>query len=369
MKENTYLSKNPTHPGLTLDEELEYIGISQSELSVRTGLTEKHISNIIRAKASISPDTALKLEKVLNLKASFWLTYQRNYDESIARIKAEEELDKEIILLSKFKDTYNELKKIAILPKLRWNKKNFLGIIKNLHNFFGIDSLAYIEESNISAAFRKYKRAKQNNYTIAAWLRLGQIKAQTVETNAFDEKKLKDSLSEIKKLSLLDCELQIFKKLEKLLKELGIVLVCLPNLKNTHSQGACMWLRKDKAVIILKTRKQSFDKFWFNLFHEIAHLLKHSSKKTFLDLEDDHDSPEEKEADDFAQKLLLPNFSYSSPKKLNEDDLSLIAKENNVTIDIVAGRLAHLTGAYSYYRKFIKTIDYQNIDTISVNRE
>jgi plasmid maintenance system antidote protein VapI len=49
---------------MSLKDILESEYMTQKELSLRTEISEKHLSNIIKAKASITPDTALKLEKV-----------------------------------------------------------------------------------------------------------------------------------------------------------------------------------------------------------------------------------------------------------------------------------------------------------------
>ena len=103
------------HPGLSLEDELNYLGISQAELAIRGGLSEKHISNIINGKASITVETALKLEKVLGLKASFWTAYQSNYDESLARIEARNKLKEDLDLLPEFQETFKELVKVALL--------------------------------------------------------------------------------------------------------------------------------------------------------------------------------------------------------------------------------------------------------------
>ena len=57
-------------PGVTLAETLSAKGMPQSELSIRTGLAEKTISQIMNGVAPISFDTALKLEAALGVPAS-----------------------------------------------------------------------------------------------------------------------------------------------------------------------------------------------------------------------------------------------------------------------------------------------------------
>lgn len=52
-------------PGATIEEQLEYFGMSQKEFAVRMGMSEKDISNLINGDVDLSPGTAMKLETVL----------------------------------------------------------------------------------------------------------------------------------------------------------------------------------------------------------------------------------------------------------------------------------------------------------------
>lgn len=72
------------HPGETLLENLDAMGMTQIELSIRTGLTPKTISEIVKGKNPITPSTALKLERTLGISAQFWNNLQVNFDETKA---------------------------------------------------------------------------------------------------------------------------------------------------------------------------------------------------------------------------------------------------------------------------------------------
>ena len=75
-----------TEPGDVLLETTEGLGITQKELAARTGFTAKHINQLIRGVARISPETALRLEKVTGVPASFWNHLETKYQERKARI-------------------------------------------------------------------------------------------------------------------------------------------------------------------------------------------------------------------------------------------------------------------------------------------
>ena len=82
---------------------------------------------------------------------------------------------------------------------------------------------------------------------------------------------------------------------------------------------------------------------WFTLFHEIAHLIKHSRKEVFIDLENDEKNDIENEADEFAKNILIPNDIYdnfiSSNYVFNENTIKEFSKNNNISTGIIVGRL------------------------------
>ncbi|MGH2372000.1 MAG: HigA family addiction module antitoxin [bacterium] len=71
----------PTHPGEMLREEfVKPLGITQSELAVRLGISFPRLNEIIRGKRAVTPDTALRLARVLGMSADFWLGLQLDWD-------------------------------------------------------------------------------------------------------------------------------------------------------------------------------------------------------------------------------------------------------------------------------------------------
>jgi antitoxin HigA-1 len=71
----------PTHPGeMLLEEFLKPLGISQSALALRLGISFPRLNEIIRGKRSVTSDTALRLAHVLGISADFWLGLQQDWD-------------------------------------------------------------------------------------------------------------------------------------------------------------------------------------------------------------------------------------------------------------------------------------------------
>ena len=71
----------PTHPGeMLLEEFLKPLGMSQSEFAAHLGVSFPRLNEIIRGKRGITPDTALRLARVLGMSAEFWLGLQLDWD-------------------------------------------------------------------------------------------------------------------------------------------------------------------------------------------------------------------------------------------------------------------------------------------------
>ena len=71
----------PTHPGEMLFEEfVKPLEITQTELARRLGVSYPRLNEIIKGRRSVTPDTALRLSRVLGMSADFWLGLQQDWD-------------------------------------------------------------------------------------------------------------------------------------------------------------------------------------------------------------------------------------------------------------------------------------------------
>jgi HTH-type transcriptional regulator/antitoxin HigA len=336
------------HPGETLKDILEETGLSQAQLSGRTGLHVKTINEIIKGKNPITSETALKLSIVFGMSEGFWNNLQRNYEETIARIALEKEIEKELKIAEKF-SCYNELVKYKYIEKTTELKER----ARSLLNFLGLTSFKYLEK-NYTVAFRKSSVGKVLKENLIAWLRCGELAASNTETKAFNKDRLKKMLPEIRKLNLLKPD-EYSLELKSLLAECGVAIAYVPYLKNTYVNGATRWLNPSKVIIQLTPRNKSEDILWFTLFHELCHVLKHGRKegyisfwednylnKNFMELED--------EADLFASEILIPPKEWKKfyeNSSLKHAEIINFAKKIGVKPGIVAGRLARETGKWA----------------------
>lgn len=86
--------KNPPHPGGSVKEELDYLGLSIAEGARALGVTPKKLQKVATKQSSISPEMALRLEVVIGSTADTWLHMQTAHDLAAARQKSGKAISK-----------------------------------------------------------------------------------------------------------------------------------------------------------------------------------------------------------------------------------------------------------------------------------
>ncbi|MFA5118777.1 MAG: HigA family addiction module antitoxin [Candidatus Omnitrophota bacterium] len=325
-------------PGVTISELLNHLGMTQVELADRTGRPEKTISDIVNGKQGVTPETALQFERVLGMSASFWNNLEKNYRESLVRIEEVKALEKQINWLENFP--------IESIIKNGWMQKhdNAVAQLQELLSFMGVASPKELSVSCSSAIFRKSKKIQTDPWTLCAWLRKGELEAQSVECKPYDKNKFKESLYKIREMTITPDTPSILPHWGKLCAESGVALVIIQELPKLKVNGATRWL-KDKAVIQLSLLNKYEDILWFSFFHEAAHILLHGRKDVFIEDRNKFDQNDmEKEADQFAEDFLVPRNEYNEfilKDDFNHSTVNNFAKKIGVGPGIVVGRLQH----------------------------
>ena len=78
--------KNPPHPGgVVLRQCIEPLGVSITDAAAALGVTRTTLSELVNGKRGISPEMAVRLEKVFGGSAESWLVQQAQYDLALVR--------------------------------------------------------------------------------------------------------------------------------------------------------------------------------------------------------------------------------------------------------------------------------------------
>lgn len=331
-------------PGETLLETIQHLGIDQRELSERTRISTKHISEIINGKAPISCETAILLEMVTGVPARFWNNLESNYREKIARIAQRDRLREDLIWLSTI--PHQELMRRGAIRQT----SDKLELLEQVLSFFGVVSVTAWETgwSSPKFAFRKSLIFKGKPGAMASWLRLGEIESNKIECGPFDEEKFRHAVAQIRSLTTAQPK-DFIPLMTKLCGDAGVALVFVKEIKNAPVSGAAKWISKDKAMICLNLRGKRNDRFWFTFFHEAGHILGDSKKETFIDVdyaEDIH----EKKANQFAADILIPERSAKRLRHLStERQVMRFASELGIAPGIVVGRMQR-EGLIQYWK-------------------
>jgi HTH-type transcriptional regulator/antitoxin HigA len=330
----------PVSPGEILEEALEQIAMSQAELAERTGLTKKTINEIIKAKAPVTPESALRLERVLRQPAQYWLELDSRYRESQARTQARAQLQADAGWLKQL--PINKMASLGWIEKHKDPAAQLDAVLR----FFGIAQVAQWHSlwGRLSVAYRKSDKISSQAEAISVWLRQGEIEAGNIPCRPFDEAQFKQTLHEIRGLSLQPDPAVFLPALIERCGACGVAVVFLPELPKMGVSGATRWLSKDKALIQLSLRYKTDDHLWFSFFHEAGHILKHGKKALYLEGHNGLDGPQEQEANDFAAHLLIPRKVFSKLRCYSPFPAELViewAAELGIAPGIVVGQLQH----------------------------
>ena len=342
------------HPSEFIRDSLEYFKMSQDELANRIGMTPKAISNIMNGKSNITPETAMKLEKVFGTPASFWISAQGKYDEYQNRIREEqliEQKENQFYKKLSLNLLYNKLVKIGCLEKCLTR----LDAIRSLQSFLGVSSFSLLESTfNKQLEGMAFKPTQNiNKYDFIAWLTCGRTTIRSRKIDNYDASKFKDAIREARKFSFQQIE-DVWDKLVKLYESAGVYLVYTPCIGKSSVYGYTEWL-SGNPVIHLSLRG-SADYSWHSLFHESCHVIQDKRTKVFIDYSgtviSEGDDEDEKRAHKFASELLIKdadlranfneynfrNFDWGIQIRMVED----FSAKKNILPAITVARLQRL---------------------------
>ena len=190
-----------------------------------------------------------------------------------------------------------------------------------------------------------------NPYALLAWQ--CRIITFTKEWSLENKYKQKTITKEwLTKLARLSCADDWKKRVIEYLQDSGIRLVIESHLPNTYLDGAAFLLSDGSPVIGMTLRYDRIDNFWFVLFHELIHVMKHLRKDLVESIFDDLDVEAgdiEKEADEQAGETLVPEDKWETALARylrSEDSIINFANELGIHPAIVAGKIRREANNY-----------------------
>ena len=360
-----YAPQSVSPPGETLKETLEILGISQADLARRTGLSTKHVNQIIQGTAILSAETAILLERATGVRADVWNRLEAQWRTQQQREQEDQILEKQLSWLDNF--PLPELVARGILSDKRKSVPNLRTVLE----FFGVASPKVAEElwDGYRVAFRRSTTKTPDEYATLLWLRLCVRAARDLECQPYRREALVELIPRLRALTRRD-PATWFTELPALCAEAGVAVVFERSMTGTHISGATRWLTPEKVMVALSDHFKRIDHFWFSFFHEIGHVLHHGKRLTFLDdnpAKDGSRSAEEDQANRFAADTLIPPHLSQEYQQLRArpkpfTNIEAFAARAGIAEGIVVGRLQHdgalLYGEGHRYLKRFNFLDY-----------
>jgi HTH-type transcriptional regulator / antitoxin HigA len=304
-------------PGETLRERLDELDMTQAELARRTGLTAKHVNQLVNGVASLSADVAQRLELVTGTPAYWWLRLEADYQATQMRLAAAQRATAVDISWADAMPV-RALVRAGALPETPPDKASR---VRQLLAFFGVASVdAYLALwGRPRVAFRQSHAYEIDEAAVSAWLRLGELAAQALPVEPFAAGRLRETLPQLRGLTRRPL-VEALPEAVRLAAQCGVAVVFVADIAGTRAYGATRWTSNGRRPIVqLSLRGRTDDKLWETFFHELGHVLLHDRRKIFIEVDDDisaatgaetavvasGDDPEVA-AEAFARELIIP---------------------------------------------------------------
>ena len=282
--------------------------MTQKELAARLGRPAQAVNEIINAKKSITPETAIGLGMVLGIDPQFWTNLEGSYRLTLARVREAEMLAANVQWL----DDYP----VGDMLKRGWIEagRDRTSRLKALMGFLGV-AVAEPQAFQRAVGFRitESAQSKVSLGALAVWLRKGELDAQDVSTADYNEETFTKALFRIRGMTSLRPD-EFMPEMSALCAEAGVAFCMVQELPKSGANGAARWLTNRKALIQMSIRNKWADIFWFTFFHEACHLLRHRTRRRIVidGLGADPDIVDiENEADCFARDFLIAPQEWS----------------------------------------------------------
>ncbi len=334
-------------PGDTVLDILQERGISQDKFAELMECSSDEVTELLLGRSTITISLARRLSQALGSSLEFWMARDFHFRENAKRIHGGgQEWLRELPL--------GDMISFGWLEPPPHPEEELSACLK----FFKVSDIAewHLTYRDIKemAVFRTSPSFDSRPASVAAWLRQGEIHAESIKCDPWDPLKFRESIPRLKSLTRQKNPARFIPNLQSICSESGVAVVVVRPPNGCRASGVTRFISSNKAVLQLSFRYKTDDQFWFTFFHEAGHLLCHSeasffprvlgdSGELFIEGLESPDSEKEKEADRFAALTLVPQEFEQHLMTFSISTRSIIrfAKRLGVSPGIVVGQLQH----------------------------
>ncbi len=348
------------HPSEIIKDEIKARCMTQKELADRMGMQQSNLSRLLKGE-NITPLIAQKLEDAIDIPADFWMRLQNQYDKDVKSIAARDEREKAAFnaerMLANMLNLPELFKRLKINPALFIQDK--LAKLQDALGFYPLE----IGQHAIAQqqCFKKSDKLIVDEKNQTTWLTLAYIESRR---HKFDKPFYvgcaKSAAIEISKRvhegGLNEAEIK------GILNNYSIAYSVVEKLEKTPIDAVSMNI-DGMPSIITTHRSNDMSRLVFDVLHELGHIELHMFNGTnsiFINggTEYSVDSPMEREANKFAQDILIDPVVWN--KMMSEGTRNLrmsnianclkrLSKEYNLNFNIVAWRYKYECSDYRLF--------------------
>lgn len=343
------------HPGARIKQELKSLGLTQKTAAGILDMQPSHLSEIVRGKRNITKAIALKLQSLLPTPAEEWMHLQATFDYQCKTRESSEshELEAEQLLAE-----YNQLYDMRLIfrttDKSKAKASERLAFCQDVLHFGSPAE----QQRSLQGRFHKSSKTGLDVRMIATWSVLAMYEAEQKPrpSGAFRKEEC-DELGRRLEVIFSDNH-NTFNRVERTLADYGIKFCVVPKVPHASIDGFAFYNNGVPCIVVTK-RFDRIDNLAFAVLHELGHLKLHLAqdgigKVTVVNPDMEQQEREEREANEYAANLLLPDALWSTlpPMKLYPRAIQAAvtkwARKNNKNKWIVLGRISHETNIFMF---------------------
>ncbi|GAB3376306.1 HigA family addiction module antitoxin [Amycolatopsis echigonensis] len=311
-------------PGEYLEEWLDDQGMSQQRLAERLGSSRKQVNEIVNGHAPITPDTAMRLERVVGIPAKTWLKYEALYQADLKRIADEEDLSAHAGEIEPNAVSY--LRSIGATKATIRTPGKLVQDFLTFHRCGTWEAYEHLYETastgDYALAALKESGATIDRTALTTWLRAAELAEAFERGREFEYSPdgLRAALGALRARAAAP-DSTMLRDLANMLADVGVVFMVVDPPKKFPLLGMTRWIDK-RVPVIQQTGRWGKDGFviW-TLFHEIGHVLNDPRGEMHLEYktEKTRTSAAEKAANKFALDTLFGDAGLAPFSGLTRD--------------------------------------------------
>jgi HTH-type transcriptional regulator / antitoxin HigA len=332
-KEEEFAPTWVSAPGETITDILDERQISLADFSARMHFPVAQTADLLEGRATITLKIARQLKEVLGGSVEFWISRDYQYRRNNLG-------DAQTWLAGLPLSDMIKFGWLCPVPKPQDEVNSCLA-------FFNVPDVAawqskYADIIQVTS-FRSSPSFDSKPGAVVAWLRQGEIESRKIKSAAWNAPEFSKALQEIRPLTRQKDPQRFLPELQSICGECGVLVVVVRAPSGCRASGATRFLSNGRAMLLLSFRHLSDDHFWFTFFHEAAHILLYGQKRIFLEGSIEGVSDEEREANEFASRTLVPPSFHQELMRVpaTSREIMRFARTVGVSAGIVVGQLQH----------------------------